>query len=86
MVHAGASEGCLAVCFGRTCSCITPCTVGMEHQRQHVPPDGEPPATALKGTICWMVSLVLGVKAREWRRKGSRSQILLEFNSGEGRG
>lgn len=86
MVHAGASEGCPAVCLGRACSCTTPCTAGVEHQRQLVPPDGEPPATALKGTICWMVSLVTGVKARECRRKGSRGQILLEFSSGEGRG
>lgn len=38
---------------------------------QQVSPDGEPPpATALKGTIWLMVSLVMAVEARGWRRKG----------------
>lgn len=42
-----------------------PCSAGWELQWQQVPPDGEPPATALEGTIWLMVSLVMAVRAGE---------------------
>lgn len=57
--------------FGRVGSCITPCLTGpcsadRELRWQQVPPDGEPPAAALEGTIWLMVSLVMAVRAGEW--------------------
>lgn len=41
-----------------------------EHQWQQGPPDGEPPVAPPKGTICLMVSLVMGVRARVMEEKG----------------
>lgn len=70
MVHAGALEGCLAMSTLGKRALLVPAlqagsivAAGLTRWRASS-------ATALKGTIWLMVSLVMAVEAREWRRKG----------------
>lgn len=63
-----------------------PVLSGSLRRGQQVLPDGEPPATALQGTIWLMVSLVMGVRVGSAGERVHRGRTPLEFSSREGRG